>query len=124
MNRFGIAHPDQPVLCEDRVRYVGDAVAAVAADTLEIAEQALRLIEVDYESPPIVEDAEYALTDDSPQLHPQGNLLHRKEFKRGDVATGTTVVHMSWKKPTTHLGRCIRTWRQKADCLSLAKMAG
>lgn len=103
LNRFGIAHPDQPVLCEDRVRYVGDAVAAVAADTLEIAEQALRLIEVDYELLPIVEDAEYALTDDSPQLHPQGNLLHRKEFKRGDVAAGfdscTHVVEETYYTP-------------------------
>lgn len=88
LNRFGIAHPDQPVLCEDRVRYVGDAVAAVAAETAEIAEQALRLIEVDYELLPIVEDAEYALTDNAPQLHPQGNLLHRNGFKRGDVAAG------------------------------------
>ncbi|GMK48267.1 putative xanthine dehydrogenase subunit D [Paenibacillus glycanilyticus] len=88
LNRFGIAHPDQPVLCEDRVRYVGDAVAAVAADTLEIAEHALRLIEVDYEPLPIVEDAEYALSDEAPQLHPQGNLLHRNGFQRGDIAAG------------------------------------
>ncbi|MCM3625816.1 xanthine dehydrogenase subunit D [Paenibacillus glycanilyticus] len=88
LNRFGIANPDQPVLCEDRVRYVGDAVAAVAADSIEIAEQALRLIEVDYELLEVVEDAEYALEDDAPKLHPQGNLLHRNGFKRGDVDAG------------------------------------
>ncbi|GLX70738.1 xanthine dehydrogenase subunit D [Paenibacillus glycanilyticus] len=85
LNRYGIAHPDQPVLCEEFVRYVGDAVAAVAAESAEIAEQALKLIEVDYELLTIVDDAEFALTGDAPQLHPQGNLLHRKTFSRGEV---------------------------------------
>ncbi|WP_411675146.1 xanthine dehydrogenase family protein molybdopterin-binding subunit [Cohnella faecalis] len=47
LNGFGIAKPDQPVFCEDKVRYVGDAVAAVAADSREIAAEALALIEVD-----------------------------------------------------------------------------
>src|ERR671918_2281825 len=40
---------DMPVLCWDRVRFVGDRVAAVAAETVEAAEEALHLIEVDYE---------------------------------------------------------------------------
>lgn len=49
LNGFGIALPHQPVFCSDRVRYTGDAIAAVAAETDEIAEYALSLIEVDYE---------------------------------------------------------------------------
>ncbi|RIE03263.1 hypothetical protein [Cohnella faecalis] len=57
LNGFGIAKPDQPVFCEDKVRYVGDAVAAVAADSREIAAEALALIEVDYELLPVVDEA-------------------------------------------------------------------
>ncbi|MFF2482508.1 xanthine dehydrogenase subunit D [Paenibacillus sp. NPDC058071] len=85
LNRFGIAHPDQPVFCEDRVRYVGDAVAAVAAATAELAELALGLIEVDFELLEIVDDPERSLQHDAPQLHSQGNVLHRNNHNAGDV---------------------------------------
>ncbi|OXM87770.1 xanthine dehydrogenase subunit D [Paenibacillus rigui] len=88
MNRFGIAIPDQPVLCEDHVRYVGDAVAAVAAETEELAELALTLIEVDYEPLQVVDDPEAALLPNAPRLHPGGNVLHRSAYKRGDVKEG------------------------------------
>ena len=54
----------------DRVRYVGDAVAAVAADTPEIAEQALDLIEVEYEELPGVFDPEYGASPEAPLIHP------------------------------------------------------
>lgn len=86
MNRFGIAIPDQPVLCEDRVRYIGDAIAAVAAETVEIAEQALRMIEVDYEPLSVLDNPEDALRPDAPKLHPSGNVLHRTFYQRGDVS--------------------------------------
>jgi len=85
LNRFGIARQDQPVFCEDRVRYVGDAVAAVAAETLEIAQHALDLIEVTYEPLPVVDDPELALRPETPRLHPEGNVLHRKTFRTGPV---------------------------------------
>nr|WP_028547913.1 xanthine dehydrogenase subunit D [Paenibacillus sp. UNC451MF] len=85
MNRFGIAIPDQPVLCEDRVRYVGDAVAAVAADSLDIAEKALELIEVTYVQLPVLEDPEEAMKPEALKLHPSGNVLHRTNYKRGDA---------------------------------------
>ncbi|SFE19116.1 xanthine dehydrogenase, molybdenum binding subunit apoprotein [Paenibacillus algorifonticola] len=88
LNRYGIAHQDQPVFCENKVRYVGDAVAAVAAETAELAEYALSLIEVDYELLPIVDDAELALSQDAPLLHPQGNVLHRSQFSRGQLDSG------------------------------------
>jgi xanthine dehydrogenase D subunit len=83
MNRFGIIMPDQPVLCEDRVRYLGDAIAAVAADSEDIAEQALRLIEVSYEVLPVIDSPEAALFDGAPKLHPQGNLLYRASYRSG-----------------------------------------
>jgi CO/xanthine dehydrogenase Mo-binding subunit len=89
LNRYGIAKPDMPVLCEDKVRYVGDAVALVAAETPEIAAEALDLIEIDYEPLPVVDDPEKALDDPSqPKVHRDGNLLHFNEVKKGDVARG------------------------------------
>ncbi|MGN7458046.1 molybdopterin cofactor-binding domain-containing protein [Paenibacillus pasadenensis] len=84
LNRFGIAFPHQPALCSDRVRYVGDAVAAVAADTPEIAALALELIEVEYEPLPPLTDPRLALLPDAPQLHEDGNLLHRTEYRTGE----------------------------------------
>ncbi|MEK3917548.1 xanthine dehydrogenase subunit D [Paenibacillus sp. FSL H7-0331] len=90
MNRFGIAFPDQPVLCEDRVRYIGDAVAAVAAESEELAEYALSLIEVVYEPLPVIDSPEAGLLEGAPKLHPDGNVLHRTEYKRGDCNNAFT----------------------------------
>jgi CO/xanthine dehydrogenase Mo-binding subunit len=60
--RFGLILRDQCILARDkRVRFVGEPVAAVAADTLEIAEEALKLIEVDYEELPAIFDPEESL---------------------------------------------------------------
>jgi len=88
MNRFGIIFPDQPVLCDERVRYVGDAIAAVAARSIEVAEAALKLIEVVYEVLPIVDCPEQALLPDAPKLHPGGNVLHHAAYRNGDVEKG------------------------------------
>lgn len=95
LNRFGIATPDQPVFCEDLVRYTGDAIAAVAADTPELAEAALALIKVSYEELPVVDSPEAALSEQAPKLHPQGNVLHRTEVKRGNAeAAFAQCVHV------------------------------
>ena len=53
---FGPVVKDQPVVAIDRVRYVGDIVAAVAAEEKDIAEEAVELIEVEYEPLPAVFD--------------------------------------------------------------------
>src|SRR4030042_2071890 len=63
--RVGGRSKDQPVLCEDKVRFVGDAVAMVAAETLEAAAEAISLIRVDYEDLPPVFSAEDALAPDA-----------------------------------------------------------
>ncbi|MBI3913792.1 MAG: xanthine dehydrogenase family protein molybdopterin-binding subunit, partial [Chloroflexi bacterium] len=71
----------------DRVRYVGDEVAAVAADTPAIAAQACRLIEVEYEVLPFVLDAELAAREDAPKLYESGNVMDGKPdlIERGEV---------------------------------------
>ncbi len=88
LNGYGIIFPDQPVLCKDKVRYVGDALAAVAADTEEIAEKALGLIEVNYRRLPVIDSTEKALEPGAPLLHPDGNILHRAGYSIGNVEDG------------------------------------
>ncbi|MFQ5611256.1 MAG: molybdopterin-dependent oxidoreductase [Anaerolineae bacterium] len=84
----GVHELDWPVLCYDKVRYVGDAVALVAAETEEIAAQALELIEVDYEPLPVVPGPREAADDDAPAIHPDGNLLEYFHLEQGDVEAG------------------------------------
>ncbi len=62
-------------LLDSEVRYVGDEVLAVAADTEDIADQALKLIAVEYEELPYVIDPQQALTDSSTLVHTEGNRL-------------------------------------------------
>src|SRR5436190_9970464 len=68
--RFGKTLYDQPVLAYQRVRFVGERVAAVAAESLEAAEEAVGLIRVEYDELPAVFDGEEALRADAPVLHP------------------------------------------------------
>lgn len=71
--RFGRRLQDRPVLAWDRVLFVGDRLAAVAADTLEAAEAAVAAIEVDIEELESVFDLESATLDDAPVLHPDAD---------------------------------------------------
>ena len=94
---------DEPFLAVDRVRYVGEPVAAVAAVDVETAEAAVDLIEVEYEPLPAVFDPVQAAGEDAPLLHPElgnyphgkiilpqagSNVCHRFKLRRGDVERG------------------------------------
>ncbi|MBI4966271.1 MAG: xanthine dehydrogenase family protein [Desulfomonile tiedjei] len=87
-NGFGAIIPDQPVICGDKVRFVGDGVALVAAETERIAQEALALIQVQYEALPAVFDPRDALKDDAPKVHDKGNLLSYDKLRKGDVEKG------------------------------------
>lgn len=82
------------VLAEDRVRYQGEPVALVAAQTPEIAAQALELIEVAYEEQPGVFDPEEALRPGAPPVHEEGNLLARWQVRCGDVDAALARAHV------------------------------
>jgi aerobic-type carbon monoxide dehydrogenase small subunit (CoxS/CutS family) len=86
-NSFGIVVKDQPFLASDTVRYIGEAVAAVAARSKAVAERALELIEVDYETLPAVFDPDEAMEEGAPQLFEQGNVRLHRHVERGDVDT-------------------------------------
>lgn len=87
-NKFGIVTPNWPVLCSDRVRYRGDAVALVAAEDEETAMRALKLIEIDYDPLSVVDTSEAALKDDAPLLYEDGNILAKVELCSGDNEGG------------------------------------
>ncbi len=87
-NGFGAIIADQPVICGDKVRFVGDGVALVAAETERAAQEALGLIEVDYEPLPAVFDPRDGMREDAPRIHEAGNLLSEDRLIKGDVATG------------------------------------
>lgn len=107
-NIHGLVYLDWPVLCDDVVRYVGDAVAIVAADSEDIAEQALKHIKVTYEPLPVITTPEYAHSDDAPNLHPEhptGNLLKHIKVRHGDIddgfANADVIVEKTYHTPTT-----------------------
>ncbi|MGQ9844613.1 MAG: xanthine dehydrogenase family protein molybdopterin-binding subunit [Caldisericia bacterium] len=88
LNGFGIVVQDQPVLCQDKVRYIGDAIALVACEKKELLDKALDLIEVEYEPLPIVEDPLKAIEKDSPKVHESGNIHLHTVINKGDIQKG------------------------------------
>ena len=104
-------------LFDTTLRFAGEEVAAIAADDLDTARDALKLIEVEYEVLPFVADIEEAARPGAVQLHPKGNVLKGDDgregdlYKRGDVAEGlkqadvivegtfrtSTQLHNSWE---------------------------
>ena len=126
--RVGRYMRDVPPLAEEKVRFVGERVAAVAADDPDIAEEALNLIEVEYEQLPAVFDPMEAMDPASPVVHegsptyetftgpvqPQGNLISHDSWSGGDVEQGfresdlifehtfsTPWVHQAYMEPYT-----------------------
>jgi carbon-monoxide dehydrogenase large subunit len=115
---------DMPVLCWDKVRFAGDRVAAVAADTVDIAEEALNLIDVDYEILPAVFDPLEAMAANAPILHENvgaydgapekilaadlRNGLTRLAWQKGDVEKGfqdsDLVLEHTFHIPARHQG--------------------
>jgi len=87
-NLFGTIIKDQPVLVSDRVRYVGDPVALIAAKTEEIAEEAAKKLVVVYQDLPPITDPEEALLPYAPLIHEKGNLLLEFHVIKGDVLRG------------------------------------
>ncbi|HZQ08125.1 MAG TPA: molybdopterin cofactor-binding domain-containing protein [Anaerolineae bacterium] len=87
----GLIYNDWPVLCYDKVRYEGDAVAIVAAETRELAQRALDLIEVEYEPLPIVDNPIDALKPETIIVNDgtgHGNLLKHIHVEKGNVEKG------------------------------------
>lgn len=101
-NIYGVLAPDQPVLCDKRVKYLGDMVAAVFADDVETAEKAAELVKVEYEVLPGIFSVEEALKEDailipSPENGEywnanmdgkEGNVCKEVVLRRGSIEEG------------------------------------
>ena len=129
---YGRRYRDISILAQDRARFMGERVAAVAADTLEQAEHALDLIQVDYEELPAVFDPEAALQEGAPIIHPDvatykglpkplaqpTNRFAHDVFTRGDVDAGfaqaDVVVENTFTVARVHQGflepHCCVVW--------------
>jgi len=135
--RFGTAVKDRAVLADGEVRFVGEAIAAVAATSLEIAEQAVRLIEIEYETLPAVFDPEQAIARGAPLVHEHwdryaalpvfdrlGNMPGRCSMTHGDVEAAfasayriyehrfsTQLVHPGYTEPRA----AVASWDGNGD---------
>jgi len=102
----GLLRQDWPVLVGEgeKVRYVGDALAVVVAETPAQAEEARSAIAVEYEVLPGVFSPQEALAEGAPQVHTGGNLLKHIRVRKGDVAAGLAqaevVVEETFRTPT------------------------
>ncbi len=113
VNEYGLQIPDQPVLCgpgsdksyADRVRFVGDQVAVVVAESEAIAAQGRDLIEIEYEDLPVLTDPFVAAADGAPLLHPDKgtNVMVSDRIRKGDVEVGfaqaDVIVEAEYQTP-------------------------
>jgi carbon-monoxide dehydrogenase large subunit len=96
-----------PPLAPHRVRFVGEAVAALCAGSPAQAADACELVEVDYEPLAPIDDVESALAPGAPLLHDgvPGNVLFRRDYSYGDVAGAFARAHVVLRETFSH-GRC------------------
>ena len=121
MGYYGIDLQDQQMFALDKVRFVGEPVAAVAARTPDLAREAAGKVQVDYEDLPAVLDGDEALKADAPLVHDDvnayehnwdsdrnGNLCYQTWVGRGDVEKGFAesdiVIEGSYRAPVAHPG--------------------
>ena len=86
----GLVVYDWPVLVGvgERIRYVGDAIALIAADTQDIADRAAVLVKAEFDPQPVIVDPVQARRADVQQIHAQGNLLKHIKVRKGDMDRG------------------------------------
>jgi CO/xanthine dehydrogenase Mo-binding subunit len=114
VNEYGLIYNDQPVLCgpgsskpfTDRVRFIGDQVALIIAESEEIAARGRDLIRVEFEDLPVLTDMVDAMNDGAPLLHPDkgSNIFCHYRIRKGDVqaafAEADVIVEGEYHTPS------------------------
>jgi CO/xanthine dehydrogenase Mo-binding subunit len=118
---YGLHVLDETVFSIDKVRYIGDEIAAVAATDPYTAEEALKKIDVDYEELPAVFDPQEAMADGAPVIHQsfRDNIVHAIDFSYGDIESAlakssivlekTFTTSRQWQAPIEPFS-CIAWW--------------
>lgn len=95
---YGLIAQDQPVFAADVVRYVGEPIAALAADDPEVARRGLDAIVVEYEVLEPLLTADEAINGDREPIHPDGNIIRHQRIVHGDVdARGDVAVEGTYE---------------------------
>lgn len=103
----GLVYDDWPTLVGEgqKVRYVGDAIAIVAGENTASVQEALDLIEVDYEPLPVITNPVQANQPDAVYVHEKGNLLKHIKVRKGDIEKGfaeaEVILERTYHTPTT-----------------------
>lgn len=92
VKNYGLIIKDQPVLVgiNQKMRYMGDALAIIIAESKEAASQAARLIEVEIDKLEVISDPLRAMEKDAPLIHKDSNILATHYLKKGDIKEGFT----------------------------------
>ena len=106
-NRLKLFVPDRPVICDVKVRYIGDPVAAVLAETKEQAVAAAQAVRVEYEPLPVAMTPEEALAEGACRIDPdRPNLCYAQPLMRGDaqvaLAASDVLVEADFSTQTNH----------------------
>ncbi|MCH6574376.1 MAG: selenium-dependent xanthine dehydrogenase [Bacteroidetes bacterium] len=120
-NRFtGLIIPDWPLMIEEgeETRYVGDVLAGVVATDVQTARNAVKLIDVEYKILSPLSDPELALNENSPKIHPKGNLLSETVINRGEVEYA--LKNAAYISEGTYYTQCIEHGYMEPEC-SIAK---
>lgn len=114
VNEYGLQQPDQPVLCgpgsnkpeAEVVRFIGDQIALVVAETEQAAARGCELIRVEFVDLPVVTDPSAAMQPDAPLIHPyrsDSNVCVHYRIRKGDIAAGFTqadvIVESEYRLP-------------------------
>ncbi|MCL4344451.1 MAG: xanthine dehydrogenase family protein molybdopterin-binding subunit [Nitrososphaerota archaeon] len=106
LNAYGAIVPDAPVLAYDRVRYYGEPVALIAADTEELAREAASLVKIEYDPLPVIRSIDESIASSAIALHDNGNIARHTIIKRGDTERAKQEAYLT-------LDRTYRTPFQK-----------
>lgn len=96
VKNFGLIIKDQPVLIGvgRKMRYMGDALAIIIAESKEVASKAVGLIEVEVEKLEVISDPLRAMEKDAPLIHQDGNILATHYLEKGDIKKGFTQAEV------------------------------
>lgn len=93
--------PDKPLLASDRVRFIGEPIAAVASYDPSIAEEAVDLVKVDYEPLPAIFSPVDAMKPNAPRIHENGNIAKHVKVRKGNIEIGfkeaDTIVENTYR---------------------------